>query len=501
MMNKNLSLLERAYASMANAIRAYIVPISASLCFGFLAHMFAFTNKLVNADEAAALFSKGATVTSGRWGLEVTGLIFPDVSMPWIYGVVGLLLLAAAVCFSVDLFGLKKPLTQILLSGAFIAFPAVTGNYCYMFTSASYALAIFLAVLAVWLFARGGKLRAAVGCVMLAFSLGIYQAYIALAASFCVVWLITALMREESDVRLVFKTTLRFFALLVVSLALYYAVTFAVETALGAGYQEYEVTSGGSILHRMLVAYSAFVGIFVSGNFGFVTSGASLVAHLVCVAIIAVGLVTAAVRVRDFKHAALMIVLSALYPLSVNCMYLVASSDIIHTLVVFGFVSFYVLVLAVLENMPNCRKWLRAVCAVALGVIIMSNIYFANKVYLKMYLEYENAFSFYNSLMADIMDTPEFSRYTVVDLVGSTDVGLTHFDDELDLGNFMGVNDDLVNIYTRVSFIKYYLGLDLYMYREDTILNCEWYNEMPSYPQEGYIKFLPDENRLVVKLS
>ena len=39
------------------------------------------------------------------------------------------------------------------------------------------------------------------------------------------------------------------------------------------------------------------------------------------------------------------------------------------------------------------------------------------------------------------------------------------------------------------------------MYREDTILNCRWYNEMPCYPDEGSIKYLQDENRLVIKLS
>ena len=71
----------------------------------------------------------------------------------------------------------------------------------------------------------------------------------------------------------------------------------------------------------------------------------------------------------------------------------------------------------------------------------------------------------------------------------------------MDTGDFTGANEDLVNTYTRVDFIKYYLGLDLYMYREDTILNCRWYNEMPCYPDEGSIKFLPDENRLVIKLS
>ena len=201
--------------------------------------------------------------------------------------------------------------------------------------------------------------------------------------------------------------------------------------------------------------------------------------------------------------AALLAVLLALYPLSVNCMYLIASSDIIHSLVMFSFVSFYVLTAVAVEaaaGKKNART-LRAAAAVAAALIVVSNVYFANKVYLKMYLEYENAFSFYNALMAEVMDNPNFSRYTVVDIVGDAQSGLTHFTEEIDIGDFTGPNEDLVNTYTRVDFIKYYLGLDLYMYREDTILKCQWYDEMPCYPDEGSIKYLPDENRLVIKLS
>ena len=118
-----------------------------------------------------------------------------------------------------------------------------------------------------------------------------------------------------------------------------------------------------------------------------------------------------------------------------------------------------------------------------------------------MYLEYENAYSFYNSLMAEVMDTPGFSQFTVIDIVGNTQSGLTHFDEEIDTAGFTGPNEDLVNTYTRVSFIKYYFGLDLYMYREDTILDCDWYDEMPCYPADGSIKYLEDENRIVVKLG
>ena len=501
MMEKEYSLCERAAQSAAAAVRKHALPAAASLVFGFLAHMYAFTNKLLNADETAALFSKGATLTSGRWGLEAVKLIFPDASMPWIYGVLSLVFITAAICIVIDMFRIRTKLMQILLPGAVIVFPALTGNFCFMFTSSSYAFAIFLAVLSANLFYRGGWKRMTAGCLLLAFSLGIYQAYISVAASLCVLLLIKRLMDEESTAGEVLKKGLVYLALLAASLVLYYAVTLAVEAVLGMGYQSYEVTSGKSVLHSLLMAYSSFVHIFTDGYFGYVNSGLSRLAHFICATAVLCAL---AANMRGREKAgktALMLALCIAYPLSVNCIYLIASVDIIHSLVLFGFCSFYVFTAFAVESLAGRVRAVRSVTALAMALIIAGNVYFANKVYLKMYLEYENAYAFYNTLMAQVMDTPGFGEYTVIDPVGNTAGGVKRFDREIDTSGFTGPNEDLVNIYTRVSFIKYYLGLDLYMYREDTILNAPWYDEMPCYPADGSIIYRADEDRIIVKLG
>ena len=289
----------------AAAARRCAAPVVSTLAVGFLAHMYAFTNKLLNADETTALFSKGATLTSGRWGLEATKLLFPDVSMPWIYGVISLLLIAAAVCVMVECFEIRGRAAQALLGAAVAAFPALTGNFCYMFTSAPYALAILLAVVSVRLLALGGRRRCALGVVLLAFSLGIYQAYIALAASLCIVLLIKELL-SGSDAPRVLRRALIFLLLLAAALGIYYLVTLIVESAVDSGYQEYEVTSSAGIGRSLAAAYSSFVGIFLSGNFGFVNSGVSAAAHIVCALAMVYALVLCAVRGRDVRRAVLL---------------------------------------------------------------------------------------------------------------------------------------------------------------------------------------------------
>jgi len=497
-MENKQSLIEKAASWLVAALKSNKLPFLSAVVFGLLAHMYAFTNKLLNADEISALFSKGATVKSGRWGLALTSYIFPDVSMPWIYGIISLLLLACAVCLIIRIFKIRSPALQLVLSAAVICFPAVLGNFCFMFTSAPYALAIFMAVLAVFLFRRGGKLRGVSGVILMALSLGIYQAYISLAASFLVLILMQMLL-EGSDAKEVLKKGVVYFLLLVAALGLYYLITFIVDLVGGQGYQEYEFMSGGGIAARLSRAYTSFVRIFSDGYFGFVNSPLSVAAHLV-IMLLAVGCITAGmIKGKNLRNTGLMLFLLLIFPLSMNCMYLIASVDIIHTLVLFSFISVYVMAAIVLDRAQGSALFLRDVTSVALALIVAGNVFYCNKVYLKMSLQYENAYAFYNTLMAQIMDTPGFDSDTVIDFVGSDAWGVKKFD-EIDTEKLTGPNDDLVNIYTRVDFMKYYMGIDLYSYREDTIY-ADWYDEMPSYPDPGSIMMRPEENRIIIKLQ
>jgi len=497
-MEKNSSFFENAALRLANAFKANKLPFLSALVFGFLAHMYAFTNKLLNADEISALFSKGATVKSGRWGLALTSYIFPDVSMPWIYGLISLLLLACAICFTIRIFNIKSPSLQIALSGAVICFPSVLGNFCFMFTSAPYALAIFMAVAAVSFFKKGGKLAAIIGIALMTLSLGIYQAYISLAASFLVLLLMKMLL-EGADAKEVLKKGIVYLFLLVAALGLYYLVTFIIDLVGGQGYQEYEFMSGGGIIARLARAYSSFIRTFTDGYFGFVNSHLSAAAHLVIMLLAIGGIAAAMIKGKNLINTGLMLLLLLIFPLSMNCMYLIASVDIIHTLVLFSFISVYVMAAMVLDRAGGRALLLRDITSVALALIVAGNVFYCNKVYLKMALQYENAYAFYNTLMAQIMDTPGFNSETIIDFVGSEAWGVKKFD-EIDTHGLTGPNDDLVNIYTRVDFMKYYMGIDLYSYREDLIY-ADWFDEMPSYPDPGSIMMRAEENRIIIKLQ
>lgn len=497
---KNNSLVEALFEKTCGLFRKYAVPFLSALVMGLFAHGYAFTNKLLNADETAALFSKGADITSGRWGLTVSGYIFPDASMPWIYGVISLLLLSAAACITVRIFRIKSVLLQGLLAGAITVFPAQTGTFCFMYTSAPYALAVLLTVLSVYLCTEGKLWKYIAACLLLAFALLIYQAYISIAASYFVILLILRTADGEEKITDILKSAARYFSLLLAALVVYLAATYIVKLVGGNEYQEYEVFAEGSIPRRIMTAYSSFVRMIFKSGFGFVPSGLSMAAHIVCGAAAVLVIVCACAKKKDTKKLVLLLALLAVYPLSVNCLYLIASVNIIHSVSQFGFVSVYVITAAAADRLMRGRALMAKDAVIAaLTLIIAGNVFFANEIYLKMYLEYENAYAFYNTLTAQAMDMPLYSRFTVLDIVGNEHRG-EFSPDRIDTKGLVGPNENLIDIYTRCDFILNYLGQNQYMYRED-IIWADWFYDMPVYPDPGSIMMPEGDDRVIIKLS
>ena len=120
---KQTLLFEKITDTFFLFLNTYRIPLMATFVIGMLAHGFHFTNKSINHDEVYNLFGKGATVDSGRWGLGALDSIFPNYSMPWIYGILTIFLIAVSVCLIVHIFRIKKPVLQILLAGTIVVFP------------------------------------------------------------------------------------------------------------------------------------------------------------------------------------------------------------------------------------------------------------------------------------------------------------------------------------------------------------------------------------------
>lgn len=473
---------------------------------GLAAYLFVFTNKLLNLDEIAGLFGKGESISSGRWALALTSYVFPDVSMPWINGMLSLLLLTAAACLTVRIFEIKSTLWQVLLGALLVVFPSQIVTFSYMFTCAPYALAVLLAVGSVYvLVCREGRWRYAASCAMLALSLGIYQAYLSVAASWCVVYLLKRTLDGEWDVRRIVRCGVTCAAYLALSLAAYFVINKIVMLAAHTQYNSYADASFQTDIKSMLfglrVAYTAFLGYFYRGYYHLVASDASKLMHYLCLAVVGFELVMWFIKDRPQKaRGVLAAVLLALLPLGVNCLYVISAQR--HTLMLYSFTAVYILAAVAAESLMARRHApARDVLALALAVIVGCNVLYANRLYLKMKLEYENAYAFYSELTARVKAAPGYGEGTMVLLTGDAHE-LLHAADEIDTSDLVGIMEGLINVYSRSDFLTYYAGFD-----PPTFDWAQWdasgaaaeIEDMPIYPYDGSVKCIG--NFVVVKLG
>lgn len=510
MQERTESPLQRLYEKALKALRHNSIALFSALVFGLAAHMFAFTNKLLNADEVESLFGKGATVTSGRWGLEAVKLIFPDLSMPWLYGVVSLILLAVSACLIIRLFGIKSPLMQVLLAGMISAFPSQTGVFCFMFTSTAYALSFLFSVLSVWLFAKGGLCRRTGAAVLLALSLSIYQAYVAMTAALFVLVVIKRCMDRKGRVWDILLFAVRALGMMLAALVLYYGISALVFRLSGAEFNDYvkDNVNEAGIPGRIRMAYDFLFYTLSYREFALISGEASRYAHILCMGLCIVLMAMkslAMLRERNLPGALLMLICLALLPLAVYCMFLVMDKGSIHTLVLYSFVAFYVLAALLCDRLlAGAALWQRAgrdIIYVSLLLVLVSNVFFANECYTKLYLQYENAYSFYSVLLSRVQGTEGYDEGCKLAIIGRQDNKLTTFP-EIDLGYLMGPSQNLINIYSRENFLRRYMGTDIPLATDEEIAALESREEfkaMAEYPYYGSVAMI--DNFVVVRLG
>ncbi|MGI5977760.1 MAG: glucosyltransferase domain-containing protein [Candidatus Limivicinus sp.] len=503
--------LERLLLRLRRGSAEYALPFISALIFGLAAHMFAFTNKLVNADEIESLFGKGATVTSGRWGLELVKFIFPDYSVPWLWGIVSIVLLAVSACIIIRIFEIRSGLLRVLLAGIIVSFPSETGVFCFMFTSSAYALSFLFSVLSCQVFLKGrGVWKWVFAALLLVLSLSIYQAYAAVTASIFLLYMIKRCIDGGESGGRIIVSGLKYLAVMLIAVIVYLALSYVAFYISGAEFNDYVKNNVNdiSLPGRIRMAYNFFYYTLSYREFALITNEASRYLHILCIAVCLGGVLWTAVRKireKDLLTAALLLLCTVLLPLAMNSIYLVMAKKSVHTLVLYSFIAVYIFAALILDRVfcgsGAAQRILRDVLYISMAVTLFSNVFFANKVYLREYLQYENAYSFYSILLSRAENTAGFDENSKLAIIGVQDNNLYTFP-ELDTGYIMGPGRELVNIYSRENFLRRYLGTDIPLATEEELEYIEGLDEfqdMAEYPYYGSVKKIDDF--IVVRLG
>lgn len=512
---KGPKLFEHIADSMLRFLNRYRIPLLSALIFGMLAHGFAFTNKYINHDELYNLFGKGATIDSGRWGLGIMDSFFPNYSMPWIYGIFTIFLVALSVCLILHIFSVRSRILQILLAGCVVVFPVLTSTFSFMFTSSSYGTAFLLAVLSVYFLRRPHIFSwvLALGCGI--FSVAIYQAYIAVIAGLLVLTLIQDLLLEEAVLPMV-RRGFFYVGFLILTLGLYYIATQLVLILKDVHFNEYAAERNSftlsSLFSRILSAYTHFFQVLETGEHALIPTLFSRRLHWLCLGLCSILFLLLCASKPSPSRILFLLAMTGVFPLAISCMYLFTPEDAVHTLVLCGYVCIYVFFVVVADRCislsisHNLSELLRRAAlnamVFALSAVILSNTYFANEAYLQLHLQYENTYAFYTSLLSDLKQNPEFNAETKLAVIGPWSYPDYFFQKFEFTYHLFGHLNSSPNEYSMDRFLEYYIGLNI-PFASDAekaaIQASPEFAQMPVYPYYGSIQTFGDI--LVVKLS
>lgn len=489
--------------------RQWRLAFFSAIVIGLLTHMPILVSDIPNHDGLASMYFDQNMITSGRWFLTVACGFSSYYTVPWMIGLLGLLFLGLAAAALTELLEVDRGWAIVLNSGLLVVFPALASTFAYVFTLDGYMLALLLAVLAV-LVTKKYKRGFIGGAFCLAFSLGIYQAYLAFAMILSL-FAVLMLFAEEQSMAQKVKGALSYLGMGALGAILYYVILQVLLRIQGkelASYQGIDgmasgaAVGGGSLLGSLKGLYQDFAVFTLNGNVLF-NNWISLGA-LVLLAVAAV--LTAAVVAHGRKwwknpmFFVIMVVAAVAVPLVTNVILLVSPGVTYHLLMRYQWVLFLIGLTAFVSRNARLSKrghvleWAAflAVFALVFFYGVTDNIGYSN-----LQKRYEKTYAYCLRLLDRIEQTEGYYQGIPIALVGV--VGWEQYPTtDLTLpvtGNMIGLSGDSL-VYTGSNyqeFIGNYLGATLNILPVEAMADMyysEEYLSMDSFPGEDSIRII-----------
>ena len=512
-------LLGRLWRRVPSASKA---AFFSCLIFGYLVHLYAFTNLIPNADGLSRVFDLQQMTVSGRWFLHYASALNGFTQMPAVIGLLSLVFLGLAAALAADLLGFRSRVLAALAGALMAAFPCVGYTFLYLFTASAYCLAIFLAVWSVWL-ARRGKLWWLAGVAALALSMGTYQAYAALAIGLSLLVVLREALLPAATLRGTLTLAGRLCACLLAGAVLYYLVLLVFLQVKGVELLSYlgmDAASSGYPLSRLpallFETYKQVVAFFfVPGSAdGF----ASWWMAILDLAALALGALCLLRRLTDRGLAreepwrplgALAALL--LLPLGINFMQVLSPYSAPTPLMKYSFVAVWLAVLMladladILPPLPRLRVGAASLAAVWTAVLLLFCLNTNNLLYTASAQAHRATESYATRLLSRIESCEGYEPGMEIAIVGAVPPEQIRSD----IPSYLQVDHYSVprdTVLTLNKHIYYYLsdwlnfpGEELPEETMQAISDSPEFQSMPLYPAQGSVQVL--DGRVVVRMQ
>lgn len=427
-----------------------------ALVMGLCAHLYKITNWLPNWDSLVFRYDPQNMLAMGRWFLPVACAPSSFYDLPFVAGFLAILFHGlGAVCIC-KMFGVKKNVTAALIGALVATFPAVTSVMMYNYVADGYALAFLFSCMAAMLLTKEKPCYSG-AVVLIALSVGIYQAYITVTIMLLLLSLIFDVIYKKTALKTLLLKAVKLLVSGALGMALYYLVMTILLKITGTTLLAYQgmdsavSLSGIDIAGALYTIKESFVGYFFDFSKGVYVFG--ILNIIVLVLTVALYLSAIIQNKLDIGKILLLIVLAALLPVGASVLSIINSGIDYHNLMKMGFVVFYLFFILQYEKTGFKSTKLRSARAWAiLGVtalLIFNQTIIANVSYHKLNMAYEKSYGTLIRIADRIEQTegaeacdsilvlgclPESEAYSAVlppDMTGTTDGYILRADDEI----------------------------------------------------------------------
>ena len=509
--------------------------LSAFIC-GLFAHIYALTNHLYNYDElwhTPTGFGTGLEV--GRWALSITVwiqkvLFYDCFTIPFINGMLTIILYAVAACFVVSALDIKDEFYAIIVGGLMTTFPALTCRMFFMFTTHYYAIGIAMAAAGAWIIAKKklNILKVTVAIALTVYGMAIYQANFTTAVCILVGNLLVWLITENVELKIAIKKCINYVLYLGACMALFLAGSKIALSITGKQMETYEnldkmgQLSMEQLIEGIIRCYKTFFKLPIIDVYSMNPNRIVKITFLICFLVFLYTFVKVWMMKKEVYLKVLVSLVFAVLPIAVNLIIIMAiSSGTMYSIMVYEIVFVFIISIACLEAIRTCNSditaipnkmvidkvetLLNSVTAVMLVITVITYIWFANGNYLAMEYTNQHDNAYYQTLMTQIKSVDGYHADMPITMIGKPVVDSTYTRQDM-IGrtfNISGKSSTNINAYSSWNIMTRVLGYDPVNRNSDEeeeyFRGLDEVANMPCYPSSGSIKIIDDT--IVIKFQ
>ena len=401
-------------------LNTYILPqwkfcFFAALLAGFFCHAYKITNWLPNWDSLVFRYDSQNMIALGRWFLPVVCSFSSFYDLPFLNGIIAIVFHALGGVCICRILNIKKKITSGLIGAVVVSFPTVTSVMMYNYVADGYSIAFFLATLGAFYMTKE-RPSYILSAALIAFSVGIYQAYITVTIMLVLLKLIDEMIYDSRAFKVILKKSVFMLltgALGVVAYSLILKIILSIFSVELLDYQGISSTasmSGINLLGSLYVIKETFINCFFDMSEG---------VNVYIVLNVIVLMFTLAHYVKYIIH-------NKLYKNPVNILFIVILSIMLvfgagahafinagidyHNLMLMGYSVFYLFFIILYERGSEKHACIKCWTILLITIGIVANqIVISNVSYHKAQIAYEKS---YGALMriADRIEETEGSE-------------------------------------------------------------------------------------------